>query len=558
MVAKAWRTNRAYMAEQSRLVRYYIITLMGALAVFTLAYNYGMTTFENQPQPLLNSMEVVIQTFTTVGYGEDAPWTSSIMNVLVMGMQTAGILLIFAALPVFVIPLVEDALATTPPTTIDQLHDHVIVCTYTSRSDVLIAELTDQDVDYVLVEPDRETATTLHEQGYSVVHGDPESPETLQDLNLDTAVALVGDSSDEENVSIALAAQEITDDIHTISIVEDSSLADYHRFAGVARVFSPYQLLGQRLANKVTSAELLNLNDIIELADDFDIVEVPIQNQSPLVGKTVSESRIGEQTGAALLGAWFDGEFTSPILPKAVVDEHTKLLAVGRGPQLEKLRQITHSSPRQPVHGHANVVVAGLGDVGMAVTDALSDAEISWTALDIEDKQGVDITCDATNPEALRNANIETANTVILALPDDTETVFTTLLIRELSPDVEIIARANETENIPKLYRAGADYVLALATVSGRMVAADFLPAESTSSMSDQTKVVHTKAPKLTEQTLAESKVRTRTGVTVIAVEREGEILTGIEPSFTVQAGDAVLIAGTDEEIEQFTELMMD
>jgi Trk K+ transport system NAD-binding subunit len=179
-----------------------------------------------------------------------------------------------------------------------------------------------------------------------------------------------------------------------------------------------------------------------------------------------------------------------------------------------------------------------------------------WTGLDIVDKSGVDIICDATNPDALLEADIDTAHTVVLALPDDTEAVFATLLIRELNSAVEIIARANNPESVPKLYRAGADSVLTLATVSGQMIAVDFLPEESMTSGTDQTQIVHTKAEKLVGQTLAESKVRTRTGVTVIAVEREGEILTGIDPSFTIREGDAVLVTGTQEEINQFRDFV--
>lgn len=48
----------------------------------------------------------------------------------------------------------------------------------------------------------------------------------------------------------------------------------------------------------------------------------------------------------------------------------------------------------------------------------------------------------------------------------------------ELNPRIEIITRANEHENVSKLYRAGADYVLSLAAVSGRMLASIVLDEE--------------------------------------------------------------------------------
>jgi K+/H+ antiporter YhaU regulatory subunit KhtT len=46
--------------------------------------------------------------------------------------------------------------------------------------------------------------------------------------------------------------------------------------------------------------------------------------------------------------------------------------------------------------------------------------------------------------------------------------------------------------------------------------------------------------------------VRAETGVTVIAVERDGESFTELDPDFVLEAGDDLLITGTDEGIGQF------
>ncbi len=40
-----------------------------------------------------------MQTFTIVGYGQDAPWEHPLINVLVIGMQAGSLLLIFTAFP---------------------------------------------------------------------------------------------------------------------------------------------------------------------------------------------------------------------------------------------------------------------------------------------------------------------------------------------------------------------------------------------------------------------------------------------------------------------------
>jgi len=103
--------------------------------------------------------------------------------------------------------------------------------------------------------------------------------------------------------------------------------------------------------------------------------------------------------------------------------------------------------------------------------------------------------------------------------PDDTLAVFATLVVRELSGDVQIIARANETGNARKLYRAGADYVLALSTVSGRMLASTILN-EDVISFDQWVEVVRVPAGRLAGQSLEDADVRARTSCTVIAVER--------------------------------------
>ena len=545
------------MTERVRLVAYYIVAVVSTLAIFTLAYNYGMRTFESEPQSLVNSLEVVFQTFTTVGYGEDAPWRSPVMNLLVIGMQATGIVLIFAALPVFVVPLIEDALTTTPPTAIEVLSDHVVICTYTPRGEALIAELDRWGADYVVVEADRETATELHETGYTVVHGDPESTRVLENAQVAEATAVVADGTDEVNASIVLAAREKTEEVQVLSIVDDQELTEYHRYAGADQVLSPRQLLGERLASKVTAAVSTELSEGATIDGDFHVVELPVHRESALAGRTLDEHAIDEQIGVTVVGGWIDDEFVSPLPSGTVLEVGMVLLVVGDEAQLRRFKKLTLSEAN--LSGRGRFIIAGLGEVGSVVANALetADTDIPWGVLDIEDKPSVDIVCDATNPGALREAAIEETRTVILTLDDDTTTMLATLIARELNADAFVVARANETENVAKLYRAGADYVRSLAGVSGRMIAWSIYEDEPGAALDERSRVVRTHAPALAGQTLAEAEIRTRTGVTVIAIERDGEVITDIDSSFTLRADDEIVVVGVDEDIDQFESLAL-
>lgn len=578
------------MDRGTRLVLYYALGLVGALATFTLAYDAGMSAFENRPRTLLQSFEVVFQTFTTVGYGEDAPWESPIMNLLVIGMQAAGIVLIFAALPVFVIPLIERAVAPTLPRAVDDVENHVLVCPHTPRAEALVAELDSREIPYAIVEPDRETATELYESGYSVVHGDPESISVLRAAGIGKSRGVVADGTDEIAASIVLAAREAAEDVFVVSVADEPDLAAYHRYAGADRVLSPRALLGRSLANRAMTAISTDLEEVLDMDESFSIIEVPVRAGSEVSGKEFADSGL-EEAGASVLGIWTDGDFASLPPADVVLDERSSLLALGRDAQLNDLEARTRSRARGT--GYDRVLIAGFGEVGRAVAKALSAAGVPWTALDVsEEALAAELRCEedsgandassresgsdgsrratpgdpedrpdregvvgsAIDPAALRDAGVEDVRTTVLALADDTDTTFGALVCRELGPDVEILARANETENVRKIYRAGADYVLALATVCGRMAAAAILENENAAT-DTRVGVARANAPGLVGETLADAAVRGRTGVTVIAVERDDEVITGITPEFVPEAGDSFVVVGTDEGIEQFEDI---
>lgn len=542
------------MRRRQRRALYYVGAFVAVILFYTLAYDWAMLTFEGKERGFFQSLLVVVETFTTVGYGEDAVWESPPMILLVVSMMFTGVVFIFMALPLFVVPWLEQQLSTSAPSSVSGVEDHVVICTYTDRNQTLIDELEVLDVGYLVVEPDREKAAELFENGISVVHGDPESVEDLEGANLAESRAIVADVDDETNASIALAARQVAenDGVQIITFVGNPDLADYHRYAGADTVFSPRQLIGESMANKVTTGVSSEVADAIEISEDFEIAELPVQSGSKIAGLTLKDSGIRERTGANIIGAWFRGEFVTPPSPNALIDERTILLVAGRDHQLETLKQLTLSETRQHVRGP--VIVCGYGEVGSTVKQSVTAAGFSCRAVDVEERPGVDVVGDVTERDSLVEAGIDSASTVILSLADDTLAVFATLVIRQLSEDVEVIARANETENVTKLYRAGADYVLALSTVSGRMLASTILN-EDVISYDQQVEVVRVPAGRLAGQSLVESDIRTRTSCTVIAVERDSEVLTDLAPSFRFQHGDSVIAAGPDSGINELTAL---
>jgi Trk K+ transport system NAD-binding subunit len=543
------------VSRLQRRVGYYVALTTGLILLYSVTYHYGMQAFEGETNSFLHSVQIVVETFTATGYGSDSPWSSPQMNLLVILMDLTGVGVFFLALPVLLFPLFEEALTTSPPDTLeDPLEDHVLVCSYTARAETLISELESNGVYYVVVEPDREQATDLYEDGYSVVHADPESVEGLRAAGVDDARTLVADVSDRVDASIVLAAREVAEDLRIVSVVEEPDRTPYHRLAGADTVVSPRQLLGRSLAGKVTTAVTTDLGGAVQIGEDFDLAELPIHHGSDLAGRTLADSGIRERFGVNVVGAWFRGEFESPPSPDRRLESGTVLLVTGHESQLEDLKELTVGNLRRFRTGET--IIIGYGEVGRTVAAELDRADLSYTVVDHREKEGVDVVGEAADPEALAAAGVDDAESVILALPDDTQTEFATLVVRDSTADAEIIARAEQVGAVRKTYRAGADYVLSLATVSGRMVASEVLDDEVIVSMDTHVEVIRTAAPGLVGESLAGAEVRERTGCTVVAVERDEEVLTDLPADFRIEEGDVLVVAGTDEGTNRFVDTL--
>ncbi len=532
----------------------YLLFLLGVLIFNALAYQWGMRVYEGTPRTFLESMQFTVEMFTTTGFGGDSnEWDSPQLNAFIIVMDLLGMALLIGALPVLASPFLEEAFSTTVPRTLDEsLTGHVVICSDTSRAEALVAELASLSVPYVIVEPDRDRAVELYEGGQRVVRADPESTTGLEAARLPDARALLADVSDQVDASIVLAAKELAEDVPVVSVVEDPDRATYHRLAGADEVLSPRPLLGESLASKVTAAQATGIDQAIEIDDELELAEVPVRRGSRLVGTTLADSGIRERTGVNVIGTWFRGEFDASPSPTAALEAGTVLLVSGRPDQIRGLVELTRSEVRR--FGAGKTIVVGHGRVGRTVAAALDKAGIPNTTIDREEAEGVDVVGDATDPETLSAAGIEGARTVVLALPDDTTAEFATLVVRDLAPDTEVVARVEENASIAKMYRAGADYVLSLSTVTGRMSASYLLEDHDVLSLDRQVEVIRTTAPEITGQTIGGADIRSETGSTVVAIERDGEVLSDIGPDVRIEPGDELVVVGSDEGVRQFEE----
>lgn len=524
-----------------------IVALIAIVLGYTVLYQWAMSTFEGVDLTFTHSMRVVIESLTTAGFGGDTDyWTTVQADLLVLAMNLTGVLVVFLAIPLFAVPMFREAFDTRPPTSTD-MTDHVIICGYSRRDEVLCEELEAAEIPYIYIDTDVDIVQALNDRGVSAMVGDSERVETLRAANIANARAVVADINDEVNPTVILSAKRANPDCQVISVGRFPGAAEYHQYAGAERVIEAPKALGESLGLRAVTSFAEKVREAVGQAG-LPVTEVLVEEDSVLIGQTLREVDLFAEQDVHVFGGWFGGKIMIPPDPDAEIVENTIFLVAG------ELDASVATSRQLPQHldDRSSVLVAGCGSVGQSAVSEIRDHGNEYTTIDIDPTTEPDIVGDVTDPATFVDADVESYRSIILALNQDSTTIFATLVLDNLAPDVEIIARVHDPDNVWKLYNAGADFVLSMSAITGEMIAAELINEVDILTPHDEFVFELTTASGLAGTTIAEADIRSKTGVTVVAVRRNGEILTDVTPSFEIAADDEFLIAGRPDGVDAF------
>ncbi len=166
-----------------------------------------MICFEGRERDFLSSLQAVVQTVTTVGYGEDAPWQSPQLNIFVITMQLAGLVILLMLFPLFVFPWLEERFRWRwiPTQAPRKGRNHVIVCGCSPMAETLAQELATAGRSVLFVVREAELAARL-EARWPAIYGDGTHVEDLRRAGAQRARALVVNESDETNAATILTS----------------------------------------------------------------------------------------------------------------------------------------------------------------------------------------------------------------------------------------------------------------------------------------------------------------------------------------------------------------
>ena len=548
MVSLPRPLSEVELSRRDRLIVHYAVGIGVLVLAYTVVYNLALAQLEGVNQSLFASFEFVVQTMTTTGYGQDSDlWSHPLLFLFVSLTQVSGIAIGFFTLRLIIIPLFTGA-EVNLDNRLTPKRDHVIICEYRRDSAVLLDELRELDIDYVLISSSEENARELSDDGYSAIHGSPQDADAFERASIDTAKAVITDAG-AANVNTILTVRSLRPDIEVITLTDDSDLRDVLLETGADSVLSPYGVLGHRLAEKAVTSFTSGLTDTIDLGSDIEVTEIPVSQGSQLVGTRIRDSEIRERTGANIIGAWIDGELQLPPAPDAVIRPNTVLLISGGHDALEDMSEFIR--PKRMVRQHERIILAGMGEVGQAAHSVAMEAGIDTMTIDIDGHEGVDIVADAGSKEVLQEAGIENAGAIIVGLPDDSASLLTTVVARSLNPSIEVLTRVSDTGATRKALSAGSDYVLSVPLVSARMIAKE-LRGEDVLAPASQIRFVRVPASPFAGSTLAESGIYEKTGCRVIAIEDESGLSNTLDPQKRFTGDEQMTIVGSDESVQRF------
>lgn len=543
-----------------------ILAALPVLLVFlATTYRIAMHHLEGEERSFWDSIEWAAETLTTTGYGADAEWDHPAMILFVVGLQFFGVFLVYMIVPFFLLPLLEERIGRRLPKRLrGGTRDHVVIVRFGAAVETLLEELTDAGIPTVLadLDPDgvRRSKERVKRAGrrfrqVQVLH-ESSRVDLLKAAQLPRARALLLNGDDEENAAAALISRELGFEGDVLALVEEPANRQALRAAGATEVFTPRFVLGEALAARASQRVQPRIDGIHHLGKNLRVDEIWVSPESELVGRTLGEANIGARTGTTVLGIWARGHLDAKPSPNTRIEPRTLLLAIGRPEAIDELTLLATGGLRRRASGP--FVIAGYGEVGREVVRQLREAGEPVLIVDErKEREEIDIHGDIVDPELLESLDLDRAQGVILAIDSDKATLFATLVLAGKSPDLPIIARVNRAENIDRLYRAGADFALSLSQVSAQILTRRLLH-RSTVALDTELRLLATPTgeyPDLVHQHPSALEIRRRTGCSVVAVERNDEVLTHFDGTFSFQPGDGVYICGHRTDTERFVEL---
>ena len=535
----------------------FLFALIAMVTIYSILFHFLMI-FENREFSWITGFYWTLTVMSTLGFG-DITFATDLGKMFSIIVLISGIVFLLTMLPFtfiqfFYLPWLD---AQAKARVIRELpagtKDHVILTTYDPVTINLAEKLSQYRHEYIIVLDDVQQAMEIQDLDFRVAVGDLGDPQTYRRLKVGDAALVVANVDDMMNTNIAFTVREIS---LTVTIVANADLddsVDILELAGSTHVFQFMKMLGQSLARRVLGTS--TRANVIGKVESLLIAEAPAM-RTPLVGKTLLQSKLRETIGINVLGVWERGRFIIPTA-QTPIRPTTVLLLAGSTDQFnaydEKFgREEKYKEP---------VLILGGGRVGRAAADALAERNIDYRIIEKNQKLIEDehyIYGSAADINTLMAAGIKTTPSIIVTTHDDPTNIYLTIYCRRLSPNTQIIVRANLERNISKLHTAGADLVMSYASMAANTIL-NLLKPDELLMLAEGLNIFRVVLPPTyIGKSLSESRIRSQTGCNVVAICEPEAMCINPEPSHRFSENNELILIGSGEAERRFFKMHSD
>ncbi len=535
------------------LVRFFLV-LAAMVTLYTVVFHLLMLR-EAQRHTWITGFYWTLTVMSTLGFGDitfhtDLGRLFSIV-VLLSGTIFLLVLLPFTFIQFFYEPWMKTKAAARAPRQLPpKTSGHVLITHHDALTSALIRRLEKYHYVYALVVPELEEALRFHDLGLKVVVGELDDPETWKNLRVEDAALVASTASDVTNTNVAHTVRGVAKEVPVITTADHEDAVDVLELAGSNLVLRLEVMMGQSFARRKVGGDAMS--HVIGQFDDLLIAEATA-HRTPLVGKTLAESRLRETVGVTVVGVWERGIFEAARAETKIRDNTVLLLAGSK----EHLYNYDEFFCIYNV-SIAPVVILGGGRVGRAIANGLEQRDVDYRIVELLPERILDpekyVLGSAADLAVLEKAGIRETSTVIVTTHEDELNVYLTIYCRRLRPDIQILSRATHERTVAALHRAGADSVLSYASMGANAVM-NVLQRSNILMVAEGLYLFEVSVPpELAGQTIAESAIRERTGCSVVASRTEQGIEVVPNPSTKLLAGSGIVLIGTVEAEECFLE----
>lgn len=538
----------------------YAVFMVVVIAAYSVLFHVIMVQVEERDHSWVTGVYWTLTVMSTLGFG-DITFTSDTGRMFSVVVLLSGIILLLIVLPFafiryFYAPWLEAQIRHRVPTSVPPgTEGHVIFMDWDSVAQNMVAQLEGEGVPYFVVAEDGGAATALDADGVSTIRGTVDDIVTFERLAVERARLVVLNRDDLMNTNMALTIREISSSVPIVAFAENEHSVDILELGGCDHVFPLKRMLGEQLANRVNGGHAQA--HLIGRYRDLVIAEFSVHG-TPLVGKTIAASRLREIAGVSVLGVW-DRSRILPAHADFTFRELSLPVVAGSQKAIDRLNEFlfiydTNWNP---------VIILGGGKVGRAAARALKERSVPVHMVErnpalaarIGDLPDRLIIGDAADREVMRDVGVENAPSVLLTTNRDEANIYLAAYTRRISPDAQIVSRLTHDRNLAAIQRAGADLTLSYSTLGVERILS----------------LLHDRPPvflgqgigfhdipcpdALAGQTLSDTRIGERTGLTVIALETNGKLVTDPRGSTRLLPGCTLLAIGADDQLERFREL---